>query len=188
MKRRREMPRRQLRFAAANYYHIYNRGLNGEPIFFEHDNYFYLLRLIEKAFEKHNVTTIVYCLLPNHYHFLLRTEIDDVLSDCIKEIFISYVQAVNKRYKRSGPLFEGRFRSKWIDDIDYLLHLCRYIHLNPVRAGLVKSPEDWIFSNYRDFVGLRNNGLIDRKFIKKYFTTANDYCNFIAENVTSRNP
>ena len=101
---------------------------------------------------------------------------------------ISYVQAVNKRYKRRGPLFEGRFRSKWIDDIDYLLHLCRYIHLNPVRAGLVKSPEDWIFSNYRDFVGLRNNGLIDRKFIKKYFTTANDYCNFIAENVTSRNP
>jgi len=82
---------------------------------------------------------------------------------------------------RSGTLFEGAFRSIPVTADAYLLHLCRYIHLNPVVAELVKSPEAWAFSNYQEWIGTRNGSLIDRGFVRGYFPTAEDYIRFINE-------
>jgi len=176
------MPQRNLEFVESHYYHIYNRGVNHQPIFFHRDNYFYLIQTIKRIFKKYRVTVISYCLMPNHYHLLVRPELSEVLSDCMKDIFISYVQAINKRYERRGPLFEGRFRSILVDEINYILHLCRYIHLNPVKAGLVISPENWIFSNYREWVGIRKGKLVDELFIKSNFSNQSKYRNFVMKD------
>ncbi len=101
---------------------------------------------------------MAYCLMPNHYHFIAQPH-DDDFSHHMQLLTISYTKAVNERYHRVGALFQGAFRAKHIDRPEYLLHLSRYIHLNPVRAGLVKRPEDWVFSSYCDYVGLRGGTL-----------------------------
>jgi putative transposase len=80
--------------------------------------------------------------MPSHYHFLLRPEEDGLLSRFIQRLFNSYTQAFNKQQGRSGTLFEGRAKSVRVDTDEYVLHLCRYIHLNPVRAGLVAHPAE----------------------------------------------
>jgi putative transposase len=79
----------------------------------------------------------------NHYHFLLRQETEKSLSRFMQVVFNAYVQALNLQQRRSGALFEGRFRHARVNTWEYLVILCRYIHLNPVRAGLMTRPEDW---------------------------------------------
>jgi REP element-mobilizing transposase RayT len=98
---------------------------------------------------------ITYVLMPNHYHLLIQARTDS-LSHAMQLFGISYTKAINKRFQRTGVLLQGAFQAKLVDRDNYLLHLSRYIHLNPVRAGLVQHPEDWNYSSYRDYVGLRN--------------------------------
>jgi putative transposase len=173
------MPRRHLKFKSSCYYHLYNRGVNHSPIFRERENYLYLLRLLKKNLLKYDISMIAYSLMPNHYHLFLRPEADDTLAACLKSVFLSYVQAFNKRFGRSGPLFEGRFNSVLVDQQFYMLHLCRYIHLNPVDAGLVELPEHWEFSNYREWIGMRNGELVNKEFIKSHFAPIEKYIEFV---------
>ena len=72
---------------------------------------------------------------------------------------ISYTKAMNERYHRAGSLFQGAFQARLVDKDEYLLHLSRYIHLNPVQAGLVKQPQDWVYSSYQEYIGLRKGTL-----------------------------
>ena len=169
------MPYRGDLFASGQYYHIYNRGTGRGKIFFNPGNYEYLLRLVVKYYHKYGVAILVYCLMPNHYHFLLRQETDQPLSRFINVLFNAYVQALNLQQDRKGTLFEGRFRHRRVDDWKYLSYLCRYIHRNPVRAQLVSHPEDWPYSNYREWVGLRDSVLKDDIFIQDHFPDAQDY-------------
>ena len=127
------MPYRGDVFASGQYYHICNRGANCEPIFFDRANYEYLLRLVKGKVMQHGVSVIAYCLMPNHYHFLLRQELDSPLSKFVNAVFLAYVQAVNRQQERSGTLFQGRFRHVWVLREEHLAWLCRYIHMNPVR-------------------------------------------------------
>ena len=106
--------------------------------------------------------------MPNHYHFLLRQDSDIPISTFIQRIFNSYTKAYNKKYERSGTLFEGRFKAIHVDKEGYLLHLCKYIHANPVKALLVEAPEEWEFSNYPEWVGERNGTLIDKDFVDEF--------------------
>lgn len=167
------MPRRAEPLIAGVYYHVYNRGNNRSRVFFESANYgFFLSRLrryhlgegsqTSEVFKTSEVyrpaSFIAYCLMPNHYHFLVQPH-DDAFSHRMQLLTISYTKAINERYQRVGALFQGAFRAKRIDRPEYLLHLSRYIHLNPVRAGLVKRPEDWAYSSYPDYVGLRDGTL-----------------------------
>lgn len=173
------MPYRGDPFVSGQYYHIYNRGAGRGKIFFQQGNYEYLLRLVVKYYQTYGVTIIVYCLMPNHYHFLLRQETDQPLSRFINVLFNAYVQALNLQQGRTGTLFEGRFRYKRVDDWKYLSHLCRYIHRNPVRAKLVSCPEDWLYSNYREWVGLRDSALKDEIFIQDHFPDPREYRAFV---------
>jgi REP element-mobilizing transposase RayT len=175
------MPQRGEVFAAGEYYHIYNRGAGRTPIFFTPANYEYCLRLVKRYLTHYAVTVIAYCLIPNHYHFLLRQDSDLPLSKFIGVLFNAYAQAVNKQQARSGSLFEGRFRHCWIDREEYLTHLCRYIHLNPVKAQLVRRPEDWPYSNYQDWLGLRSGVLKDQAFIQAHFLSGEVYRQFVAD-------
>ena len=156
-------------FTKDQYYHVFNRGAGKGPIFINPGNYTYLTHLIKRYSLKYHVAIIAYCLMPNHYHFFLRQESDIPLSKFINVLFIAYVQAINLQQGRKGTLFEGRFHSVCVDRFEYLIHLCRYIHNNPRKAGLVQVLEDWPYSNYLDWVGLRNGELYDREFITDFY-------------------
>ncbi len=173
------MPYRGDAFAQGQYYHIYNRGAGKAKIFFNDGNYQYLLRLVKQYYQKYGVTIIAYCLMPNHYHFLLRQEAEEPLSRFMQVLFNAYVQALNLQQERTGTLFEGRFKHKRVEKWEYLIILCRYIHRNPVEARLVARPEDWEYSNYREWIGLRNNELTDKDFVQEHFHSATEYVKFV---------
>jgi len=173
------MPYRGDAFVQGQYYHIYNRGAGKAKIFFNDGNYQYLLRLIKEHAPKFGVTVIAYCLMPNHYHFLFRQETEVLLSKFMQVLFNAYVQALNLQLGRTGTLFEGRFKHKCVDQWEYLMVLCRYIHRNPVKAGLVEKPEDWAYSNYREWIGMRDGVLVDKLFVQDHFASAEEYDKFV---------
>ena len=152
------MPIRDTPFRAGEYYHVYNRGCNREPIFVRRENYLFFLTRLREYLCDSTADVFAYCLMPNHYHLLIRLR-DDDLSGPMHAMSTSYSKAFNKECQRVGPLFQGPFRAIHVDREEYLLHLTRYIHLNPVVAGLVARPEDWEFSSYPEYVGLRNGTL-----------------------------
>jgi len=168
---------------AGHYYHVYNRGCNRENIFANEGNYLFLLRRAKLYLADYPLSVIAYCLMPNHYHFLLRPDEDDALSPFIQRLFNSYSQVFNKQRRRSGTLFEGRAKSILVDTDEYVLHLCRYIHLNPVRAGLAARPEQWPYSNYLEWLERRGGTLIDRALVRHHFPVATDYEVFVMSEV-----
>ncbi|MFB0534576.1 MAG: transposase [Anaerolineae bacterium] len=168
---------------AGHYYHVYNRGCNRQRIFANAGNYLFLLRRAQSFLADYPLSVIAYCLMPNHYHFLLRPEEDRALSRFIQRLFNSYTQAFNKQQGRSGTLFGGRAKSVPVDTDEYVVHLCRYVHLNPVRAGLVAHPSEWLYSNYLEWVERRGGTLVDRVFVRQYFPTASDYEAFVMSEV-----
>ncbi|HSW53572.1 MAG TPA: transposase [Ignavibacteriaceae bacterium] len=178
------MAKRNVKFLKGKYFHIYNRGANKKKIFFEEENYFYLLKKLKHYSKKYEFSVIAYCLLPNHYHFVFRQDGDTPLNIPIAFLFNGYTKAVNKRYSRTGTLFEGPFKSIEVEDVNYLLELCRYIHRNPVDDGLVKKLEDWEFSNYLEWIGKRNGSLVDLKLRNKYFSDSDKYKSYV-ENYKS---
>jgi len=170
-----------MQYIQHHYYHIYNRGNNRQPIFLEDDNYIYLLKMFKEKKDKYSITILAYCLMPNHYHLFLRQDGTHPISNFLKTVFQSYVQAFNKKYQRSGKLFEGNAQGKAIDDEGHFYHICRYIHLNPVDAGLVISPGDWSYSNYLEFVDERKGTLYDREFVNSLYANGEEYVKFVNE-------
>lgn len=168
------------------YYHIYNRGAHKVTIFREEANYLFVLSKIKKYCAANQLSLIAYCLMPNHYHFLLRQDGKESAGNLPQSVFNSYTKAYNKRYEHSGTLFEGRFRAKAIQTRSHLLHLCRYIHGNPVKDGLVADPADWPYSNYLEWIGERDGTLVDREFIQSQFDNAEEYKKFLFEYLKSR--
>ncbi|MBD2482281.1 transposase [Planktothrix sp. FACHB-1365] len=174
------MPRRQVIFQAGNYYHVYNRGNNRQLIFFERDNYIYFLRQLRNHLITNGVDIIAYCLMPNHYHLLVYLQTDN-FSDLMQSFSLSYTKAMNKRYHRVGSLFQGRFQAIHVDQEEYLLHLTRYIHLNPVSANLVKKAEEWEFSSYQDYIDLRRGSLAKLEGVRSQLSSAEDYRYFLED-------
>lgn len=174
------------------YYHIYNRGNRKQEVFGDRADYFYFLRKLREQKQIHGVTIAAYCLMPNHYHLLLKQEPSltcehvklgggmNRISTMMQSIGTSIAKTFNKKYKTVGSLFQGTFQSKYISNDAYLIHLARYIHLNPVATGLVKRPEDWEYSSYLDIIGTRRGVLPDKNLILQYFNDNPDsYCEFV---------
>jgi putative transposase len=177
------MPRRNDSFHAGEYYHLFNRGAGQRRIFFSPENYLYCLRLLKRYCHEYGVVVVAYCLMPNHYHLLVRQDLEGSVSKLVAVVFNAYVQGVNRQRERTGTLFEGRFRHVWVDRESYLDQLCRYIHLNPVKAGLVAQPGDWPCSNYLDWVGQRAGTLIDKAFVRERFPEPEGYARFVADEM-----
>ncbi len=177
------MPYRIRNIVQGHYYHIYNRGAYRQTIFFTDANYQYCLRLIVKNAEKFKIGIAAYCLMPNHYHLLIRHDGPEPFYRFVQNTFNSYVQALNKSLDRKGPLFEGRFKHVLVNKNEYLMHLVRYIHLNPVQAGLAKSPESWLYSNYLEYVEKRNGKLSDFSVRDMYFESAAMYERFVKDEL-----
>ena len=172
------MPYRETEFRAGNYYHLYNRGHNKQTMFFERENYLFFLRQLRKYLVPDVLEIIAYCLMPNHYHLLSHLKIDD-LSSKMQPFALSYTKAINKRYDRKGTLFQGPFQAKLVETDAYIVELSRYIHRNPVSAGLVDSSEEWEFSSYRDFIGLRHGTLPTYGIVRDQFASPADYKEYV---------
>jgi putative transposase len=170
-------------------YHVYNRGNNRQPIFFNRENHLYFLRKMRTHLSP-SCDFLAYCLMPNHFHFLVKIK-DDVqsggtvgteqsrgttgepgsqFSKGLKIMLSSYTRAIQKQQNISGSLFQQNTKHKQVSSEwsweDYTLTCFRYILQNPVSAGLVTHPADWEFSSYRDLVGLRNGTLCNPDLIK----------------------
>jgi putative transposase len=175
-----EMPYRINKSFKDSYYHVYNRGNNYEDIFFEQRNYSFFLSKITLIF-KNDVDLICYCLMPNHYHLIVKVNDNFLLEKAMQRFSNSYTKALNKSINRVGHIFQGRYKSKPITKNDYLLHLSRYIHLNPTRKNLVKEPGEWKFSSYLDYVGLRYNCNLKMDIVLDQFKTSKDYIRFVKD-------
>lgn len=177
------MPHRRDAFAPGRIYHVYNRGIDKRPIFGRSENYLYLLRKVKQLQTELPITVLAYCLMPNHYHFVLRQEGQVPISTFIQRLFQSYTQAFNKQQERRGPLFEGRFQHVHVDRDEYVVHLCRYVHRNPVEACLVRHPAKWPYSNYLEWIEARSGTLVDRDFVRHYFATSEAYRAFVHDDI-----
>ena len=180
------MPYRKFLFGNNQYFHLYNRGNNHGKIFFERENYAYFLRLIRNHIPEEKTDVVAYCLMPTHYHVLGHTKSDD-LSRQMQSLLLAYTKAINVRFKRTGSLFQGRFKAKMVTSNEVLLHLTRYIHLNPVAVGLVSKAEDWEYSSYRDYLGIRNGTLPKPDVILDQFHSREDYRKFV-ESIAPKDP
>jgi REP element-mobilizing transposase RayT len=134
------------------YYHVINRGNSKEKIYLNDRDKEKFLEYLEKAAERFSVIFHGYCLMSNHYHLLVQTP-DSNLSRAMQWINVSYATYFNRKRDRHGHLFQGRFKAILIDADEYLKHLSRYIHLNPVRAKMVSSPSEYQWSSYSAFIG-----------------------------------
>jgi putative transposase len=173
-------------FVQGHFYHIYNRGVHGEPIIREDENYFYVIDRMKRYGREFDLTIIAYCLMPNHYHFLIRQDSEHRVGLLPQRVFNSYTKAYNIRYGHSGTLFEGPYKAVQVMKDSHLRHLCRYIHANPVKDGLVKSIEDWPFSNYLDWIGKRQGTLVDIAFVEGMFRNAAEYQEFVQDFLIMR--
>ena len=180
------MPYRRVVFAPDQYYHVYNRGIDRQLIFREPENYVFLLRRIREYANRLDVAIIAYCLMPNHYHLLLRQSGEQPAGLLPQRVLNSYTKAFNRRYGRRGTLFVGPYQAIHVDREGYLLHLCRYIHANPIRHGLVNEIGAWPYSNYHEWVGTKRGALTEQGFMQDHHLTTVSYERFVGDYVAGR--
>src|SRR3990172_4154613 len=142
------------------FYHVTSRGNDRGDIFFSEADYKKFLSYLKKAKEKYGVVLHGYVLMTNHYHLLMETP-EANLSKVMHYLNGSYTTYINVKRKRSGHLFQGRFKSITVDRDSYLGELSRYIHLNPVRAGIVAKPEDYPHSSYHAYLSGKRDDLVN---------------------------
>jgi putative transposase len=171
-----------MHFEPDEIYHVYNRGNNKAIIFFSEENYCYLLRKVKAEWLPY-CDLLSYCLMPNHFHFMLQPNKAgcqtlllkgqpshlQVLSKAIGKTLSSYTQAINGKHRTTGNLFQKKTKAKCLTDTstyingynksDYLFHCFNYIHYNPVAAGLVKDICHWTYSSWPDYFSARGGNL-----------------------------
>lgn len=181
-------------FAPGAIAHIYNRGNNREKIFFNEQDYrAFLFRIAlalgfkQEELKNENILSMPYsrirvgsngkndfkihsfCLMPNHFHLIVEQCNDESVSKLISRICISYGMYINKKYKRVGHLLQGNFKSNIVEDNEQLMWTSAYVHMNPVKDGLVQSPEEYEWSSYKDFIGERNLPIITKNLLIDLF-------------------
>ncbi|MBN1665150.1 MAG: transposase [Deltaproteobacteria bacterium] len=137
------------------WYHVMNRGQSRSQIFCSPGDYQTFIKLLQDSSSMWKVRIAAYCLMSNHYHLLLQTP-EANLSRCMRHINGVYTQYFNRLYKTDGPLFRGRYKSIVIDQDNYLLELVKYIHSNPLHAGLVTRMDDYLWSSHKAYISKGN--------------------------------
>lgn len=188
-------------------YHIFNRGVNKGDIFFNEEDYrrFYLAAIHYKtsnskfSYEKTRiyndpgslpanyfeprVQVLAYCFMPNHFHFLIKQLEDGGLTSYIQHLTNSYVHYINVKYKRVGPLFQGRFKNVPVMSDEQLLHLSRYIHLNPLVVNLVFDIKRYQWSSALNYIDQQTDSLVNSEMILGYFKSREKYLKFMLDQV-----
>jgi len=147
------MARRHRFHSPTSTYHIMLRGNDGQPIFFSEADRSRMCLLLQEGMERFGHRIEAFCFMSNHIHLAIQVA-DISISRIIHHLAFRYTRYINRLYKRMGHLFQGRFKSILIDDVIYLKELIRYIHLNPVRAGIVSNPEHYFWSSHRAYIDL----------------------------------
>jgi len=141
----------RIEFAGA-LYHITSRGDRREAIYEDDTDCESFLGVLAEVVDRYNWICHAYCLMTNHYHLVIET-VEGNLSQGMRHLNGVYTQASNRRHQRNGHLFQGRFKGILVDKDAYLQELSRYVVLNPVRAGMVGTPEEWHWSSYKAMMG-----------------------------------
>jgi REP element-mobilizing transposase RayT len=151
------------------FYHVTSRGNEQKDVFKSQKDREKFLEYLASATQRYGALIHAYCLMSNHYHLLLETPAGN-LSQIMQHINSAYTTYFNIKRKRAGHLFQGRFKAILVEADEYATELSRYIHLNPVRAGIVSNPEDYPWSSYRSYIGEGNvTEWLKREFILGYF-------------------
>lgn len=177
-------------------YHLYNRGVEKRDIFIDGEDYKIFLHYLKSyltppKFQKNipkgirvtgidnydlynKIQLLAYCLMPNHFHFIIKQLTEKAIIEFMKRLSNAYVKYFNTKYERIGPLFQGPYKGILIDKESYHLHLSRYIHLNPLE--LFKNPglkelNEYSYSSYPDYCGKRNTSWVKKDEILEYFKT-----------------
>lgn len=174
-------------------YHVTSRGDRREAIFEDDEDRLAFLTTLGNVVGQFNWLCYAWCLMDNHYHLLVQTP-DANLSKGMRQLNGVFTQWSNRRHKRAGHLFQGRFKAILVDNDAYLLELARYVVLNPVRAGMVKRAGDWRWSSYRASMGqapadafLAADGLL-AQFAKRRSVAQARYHQFVTEGVKAASP
>ena len=195
---------RRVRFVTGEIYHVYNRSIVNIPIFqgkqeselfLECSHYynqerppikFSVYRTNRERFSpsrsKPLVTVLAYCIMPTHFHYLLRQEMDNGLLLFIKKISNSFAHYYSLKHHQAGHIFTGNFRAVHIEDEYQLLHVSRYIHLNPVTAYLTELPETYAYSSYKVYVEKASSIFVDPSIILGSFRSRKEYQRFTMDN------
>lgn len=214
--------RRKTIFVINSFYHVYNRGVEKRQIFLDEQDYFRFIHDLYELNDKDPAPNITYyfkqsseaglpkikkvrkclveilafCLMPNHFHLILKQLVDNGISLFMQKLGTGYANYFNLKYQRVGPLFQGKFKAIEINNENYLLHLSRYQHLNPLEliepAWKEKGIKNWKkvsqflesyrWSSYLDYIGIKNfPSIISRDLISTYFKTPAEYKNFVID-------
>lgn len=177
--------------SGGSYYHIFNRGINRQDIFFNENNYHYFLRLVDKFLTSY-VSILAYCLLKNHFHLVIKVtetiledavEISDeeaigkIVSNQLRKLFIAYSMALNNQEKRTGSLFDKNFKRIEITENEYLKYAIFYTHYNPEKHGIAINFKQYRFSSYSACINNKSTK-IDRNLVLDIFGGKEGFLNY----------
>jgi REP-associated tyrosine transposase len=174
------MPRHPRVHAEGLLYHVMARGNDGQKIFLGESDYQAFIEALRTVRQRYPFFLYAYVLMPNHFHLLLEVHRFPT-ARILQSLLTGYARRFNKIHRRRGHLFEGRYKAIVCDRDSYLLELVRYIHLNPVRAKMVKRPGKWQWSGHSEYLGTENRGLIDSGPVMGQLRTAARYEAFIRD-------
>ncbi len=198
------MPRRIIPFATDHYYHVYNRGVEKRSIFENSRDYTRFVKTIKyyqlagpkpKLSKSLNSSTfklnlnekivevICYCLMPNHFHFLIKQLKDGGITEFISKLSNSYTKYYNTKHTRVGPLLQGVFKTVLVESGEQFIHLSRYIHLNPIASLLVRDLRDFKWSSYEEYIS-GSNGICSKEEIMGYFKSPTGYQQFVLDQIS----
>ena len=145
------MPRKGRMLAENTYYHVFNRGVNKQDIFWDDYDKQLFLRILGRVRELFSLKILAYCLMNNHYHLFIHTQLKN-LDKAMQMLQAQYVQYVNMRHVRVGPMYQSRYQSRVIENDSYELWIVRYLHRNPVEVGISSDCAAYNWSSYRSFL------------------------------------
>lgn len=158
------MPRKNRFHYRNSFHHVMLRGNNRKNIFYNQNDYESFLKMISEAAATYGFNIHLYCLMTNHIHLVI--EVQDVpVSRIMQSIAGRYAKIHNAKYKKSGHLFQGRFKSKMISTDEYLLELCYYIHMNPVKAKMCKILDDYVWRSHGNYRDQTNSSWLTTRYI-----------------------
>ncbi|KKS63974.1 hypothetical protein A3A14_00285 [Candidatus Daviesbacteria bacterium RIFCSPLOWO2_01_FULL_43_38] len=198
------MPSRFTPLVNDEYYHVFNRGVNKLPIFNGVADYRRFIKTLKYYqvegpkprlslfmpmttkldWDKKIVEVICYCLMPNHFHLLLKQVKDGGITEFVGNLSNSYTRYYNTRHRRVGPILQGEFKSVLVESNEQLLHLSRYIHLNPLVSGFTKDLDSYQWSSYPEYLGLLPTGFCSMGIILDQFKTLLDYKKFVLDQAS----
>lgn len=171
--------------AKDHFYHIYNRGINSEPIFLSNDNKLYFLKLFSK-YMIGKIAIYAYCLMDNHFHIVIKvTEEEKIVTQSLSNLFNSYAKAFNKQNDRTGSLFEKHFKRIEIQDENYLRNIIQYVHLNP-KNHLDLNYKTYKYSSFQALISDKETKLA-REEVLSYFDSIDNfiYCHDFKNKILS---